>query len=373
MKTPKRALAAVILSVAMTELAPVKLPGQSTTSNEAADAATLQKEACAKNLRQVYEAIQAYRADHQRLPDWLSDLVPKYLADTSALICPAARLGSKSMPLPGLADPKLTNSYVYEFCAGEAGAAYQSGRMKMRDLKSLQMAVVGGDTPILRCPLHGSWLNISFDGKLFDSPPAWEELYGSVVDADDLSPAKLLARFTNVTSQRLATPKPEREAVAQPREEPSALLDKLAPNFELDLLEGGSFELGAHKGKDVVILDFWATWCGPCRAALPGLVEISNEYQKKGVLLRAVDLREKADTVRAFLKTANLKLSVLMDEDGSVSDQYHVAGIPQTVIVGKDGAIQAIHIGYSPENKDRLRQELDALLSGKPLLRRKQE
>src|SRR6266436_678967 len=113
MKTPKRALAAVILSVAMTELAPVKLPGQSTTSNEAADAATLQKEACAKNLRQVYEAIQAYRADHQRLPDWLSDLVPKYLADTSALICPAARLGSKSMPLPGLADPKLTNSYVY--------------------------------------------------------------------------------------------------------------------------------------------------------------------------------------------------------------------------------------------------------------------
>jgi thiol-disulfide isomerase/thioredoxin len=203
----------------------------------------------------------------------------------------------------------------------------------------------------------------------FESPVDWMDRFRDLVNPEDLQPDKLMARFTSSTAQKLAAKPDEPARRSRSDSESSSLLGKPGPNFELDLLEGGRFELAEQKGKNVVILDFWATWCGPCRAALPGLLEISKEYQNKGVLLRAVDSGEEADTIRAYLKKANFVLSVPLDKDGSVAELYGVSGIPHTVIVGKDGTVQAIHVGYSPENKDRLRRELNDLLAGKPLPR----
>jgi len=145
------------------------------------------------------------------------------------------------------------------------------------------------------------------------------------------------------------------------------LLGKPAPDFKLPLLEGGHAELAPHRGKDIVILDFWASWCGPCKVALPILVEVSKEYSDKGVVFYAVNLREEPKTVYRFLKEQELQCPVALDKDGKVGRLYNVTGIPQSVIIDKDGTVQVVHAGFSREFKQRLTAELDALLAGKNL------
>jgi len=150
-------------------------------------------------------------------------------------------------------------------------------------------------------------------------------------------------------------------------ERPSPLLGKPAPDFTLSLLDGGQVRLSDHKGKNIVILDFWATWCPPCRKALPVLLKVTEAYKDKGVLLYGVNQGEKPGTIRRFLEKQDLKLVVALDSDGKVGDVYGAQAIPQTVIVGKDGTVQAIHVGLLPDLEKRLKKELDALLAGQDL------
>lgn len=148
----------------------------------------------------------------------------------------------------------------------------------------------------------------------------------------------------------------------------SALLGKAAPDFTLDLLDGGKVQLRRHKGKEIVILDFWATWCGPCRKAMPVLAEVAATYKDKSVVLYAVDLAEPPSKVRSFLEQNKLtQLSVALDKESKVGEDYGVNGIPHTVVIGKDGTVQAVHVGLLPNLKAKLSGELDALLAGKNL------
>lgn len=155
--------------------------------------------------------------------------------------------------------------------------------------------------------------------------------------------------------------------LAAGQEEPHELLGQPAPTFKLDLLDGGQLDLAALKGQKVVILDFWATWCGPCVRALPILTEVAEAYKDKGVVLFGVNQAEKEETIRAFLKKRNLKLTVALDRDGEVGRLYGVEGIPQTVLIDKRGIVQAVHVGLLPNLKAKLSEELDAILAGKNL------
>jgi thiol-disulfide isomerase/thioredoxin len=150
-------------------------------------------------------------------------------------------------------------------------------------------------------------------------------------------------------------------------EAPHMLSGKPAPALTLPLLGEGKVDLASHKGKDVVVLDFWATWCGPCVQGLPILAKVIDAYRGKGVVFYAVNQREDEATIRAFLKQKKLELTVPLDRDGKIGDAYGVEGIPQTVIIDKQGVVQAVHVGFSPDLKQRLTRELDALLQGKPL------
>ena len=123
---------------------------------------------------------------------------------------------------------------------------------------------------------------------------------------------------------------------------------KPAPDFTLDSLEGKSVSLASLKGK-VVILDFWATWCGPCRKGLPVLMDIAKKRADDGVVLWSVDMREQPAQVKAFLEKSNWDLPVLMDRDGKVGTKYGVGGIPHTVIIGPDGKIVSVEIGFRGE------------------------
>jgi thiol-disulfide isomerase/thioredoxin len=148
---------------------------------------------------------------------------------------------------------------------------------------------------------------------------------------------------------------------------PHPLVGQAAPQIKLDLLDGGALDLASYKGKKIVILDFWATWCGPCVEAMPIIEKVAGHYKDKGVLLFAVNVEEGADDVRKFLDEAKLKVTVALDKDGDAARAYKAEGIPQTVIVAKDGSVQVVHVGLLPDLEEQLAKELDGLLAGKNL------
>lgn len=137
---------------------------------------------------------------------------------------------------------------------------------------------------------------------------------------------------------------------------------KPAPAFEAELLDGSTFVLANTVGKNVVVLDFWATWCPPCRRGLPILAKVTGELADRGVVFIAVDLRETNEKVTKFLAKQDYSLTVAMDRDGKIGESYGVGGIPHTVIIGRDGIIAHVHIGFSPDLEEKLHEELAALL-----------
>ncbi|TAN36337.1 MAG: DUF2092 domain-containing protein [Verrucomicrobia bacterium] len=154
---------------------------------------------------------------------------------------------------------------------------------------------------------------------------------------------------------------------ANAEEEPHPLLGKVAPDFELSLLDGSKAAFAKHKGKDVVLLDFWATWCGPCRKSLPLLADVAVKFKDKGLVFYAVNQRENAEAIKDFLAKQNLKLTVALDSEGKLGEAYGVEGIPQTVLIGKDGVVQVVQVGYAPDMKDTLTKQIEDVLAGKRL------
>ncbi len=127
-----------------------------------------------------------------------------------------------------------------------------------------------------------------------------------------------------------------------------------APDLTLKLLDGSSTKLSDLKGK-VVVLDFWATWCPPCRESLPNLARLSTDQALagRGLKVIAVNCREDAGTVRAFLANNKLNLSAALDSDGSAEDAYKVDGIPNTFVIGRDGTIQHSMVGFNGSDSEK--------------------
>lgn len=169
------------------------------------------------------------------------------------------------------------------------------------------------------------------------------------------------------------TPDAGAQSVAQfeapePDTDSKQLVGKAAPQFSLDLLGGGTLDLASKRGKEIVILDFWATWCGPCRRAMPIIEKVSKEFAAQDVRLYAVNLQEAPAEINAFLEGEGIDVTVALDTAGAVSEQYMAYAIPQTVIVGKDGLVQVVHVGIGPDFEAELRAELSALVKGESLV-----
>lgn len=145
------------------------------------------------------------------------------------------------------------------------------------------------------------------------------------------------------------------------------LLGQKAPAFSAPMLDESSFELAQHLDKNVIILDFWATWCGPCVRALPIIADVAASYKDQGVEFFAVNLGEGPTEVRAFLEEHKLTVPVVLDRDGRIGELYKAEAIPQTVIIGKDGVVQGVHVGFSGNLQAELSRELDALVARKKL------
>lgn len=118
-----------------------------------------------------------------------------------------------------------------------------------------------------------------------------------------------------------------------------------APWFAAELADGGTFEMADLQGK-VILINFWATWCGPCVGEMPAFESLYKDYaDNPDVAIVAVDVEEKKKTVDFFAETNGYTFPIAYDEDGKIGMQYPTSGIPYTVIVGKDGYIRTIHLG----------------------------
>jgi peroxiredoxin len=118
----------------------------------------------------------------------------------------------------------------------------------------------------------------------------------------------------------------------------------LAPDFSLPLLAGGKLELSAYRGK-VVLLDFWATWCDPCREEIPRFVDLQNKYGGQGMQIIGVSMDDDPAPVRDFYQHFNMNYPVVMG-NAQVGEAYGgVFGLPIGFVIGRNGRIYAKHIG----------------------------
>jgi peroxiredoxin len=143
----------------------------------------------------------------------------------------------------------------------------------------------------------------------------------------------------------------------------SPLVGKAAPDFELDLVGGKKFHLAESKG-NVVVLDFWATWCGPCLQAMPQVDRAVARFKDRNVRLVAVNLQETAAQVTALLDRQKLAVDVALDHDGAVANKYRTVAIPQTVIIGRDGRVARVFVGGGARFEDQLSDALKSVLDG---------
>jgi DsbE subfamily thiol:disulfide oxidoreductase len=146
-------------------------------------------------------------------------------------------------------------------------------------------------------------------------------------------------------------------AHAETRSEP-------APDFSLPVLDGtGSLSLGSFRGQ-VVVLNFFASWCNPCRLEAPGLRRTSQDYLHEGVRFLGVNERDNDAAGQAFLDEFRLGYPAVSDPSGSLGDDYDLYGMPTTFVIDASGIIRYRFVGYVQE--DSLRGALDAVLQGAP-------
>ena len=141
----------------------------------------------------------------------------------------------------------------------------------------------------------------------------------------------------------------------------TVLEGKPAPNFKLTALDGSTVSMSDLKGH-VTVLDFWATWCGPCVASLPLLDQTNTDLAGKDVKIYAINAAEPKATVEKFMTSKKLTLPVLLDSDGATGTKYMANAIPETVVIGKDGVVKKVFIGFSGD-EDPLHKAIEAELA----------
>ena len=124
----------------------------------------------------------------------------------------------------------------------------------------------------------------------------------------------------------------------------TATVGQVAPDFTLQNLDGKSVSLSDFRGTPV-LLNFWATWCGPCRFEMPFLQEIYDEQSERGFVLLTVNIAESPTKVADFMTELDLSLPVLLDARSEISKVYGITAIPTSFLIDKDGVIQKRIIG----------------------------
>ena len=124
-----------------------------------------------------------------------------------------------------------------------------------------------------------------------------------------------------------------------------------APAIHLPAIDG-EMHIAQLKGK-VVYLDFWASWCGPCRDSFPWMAEMKKKYGAKGLEIVAVNLDKERTAADKFLKDMEINFIVAFDSSGDTAEKYKLRGMPVSYLISRDGYIQAPHPGFHEKDKEK--------------------
>ena len=141
----------------------------------------------------------------------------------------------------------------------------------------------------------------------------------------------------------------------------SGLAGQSAPDFVLKSSTGENLRLSEHRG-DVVMINFWATWCGPCRQEMPLLDDLYTRYERVGFSLLGVNIDDDSGRAMKMIEELGVKFPVLFDDTKQVSKLYEVEAMPVTVLVDREGTVRHVHHGYKPGYEDKYLTEIRALL-----------
>ena len=155
---------------------------------------------------------------------------------------------------------------------------------------------------------------------------------------------------------------PAEEALARSDRPPSPQAGFAAPDFTLETPDGETISLSDLRGQ-VVLVNFWATWCPPCRAEMPAIQGVYDAYREQGFVVLAVDVGEGDAQVAAFADERGLTFPILMDREGTVSHQYQVRAMPSTFFVDQAGVIQEVTLG-GPMTRAFIESQVTSLLAG---------
>jgi len=141
----------------------------------------------------------------------------------------------------------------------------------------------------------------------------------------------------------------------------SGLEGQVAPDFSLKSSTGENLRLSEYRG-DVVMINFWATWCGPCRQEMPLLDELYARYERVGFKLLGVNIDDDSRRAMQMIEELGVNIPVLFDARKEVSKLYEVETMPTTVLVDRDGNVRYVHHGYKPGYEDKYLDEMRSLL-----------
>ena len=141
----------------------------------------------------------------------------------------------------------------------------------------------------------------------------------------------------------------------------SGIAGREAPDFALKSASGANIRLSEYRG-DVVMLNFWATWCGPCRQEMPLLNELFQRYERVGFSLLGVNIDDDPTRAAAVADELGIDFPVLFDTEKRISRLYEVEAMPATVLVDRLGTVRYIHHGYKPGYEDIYLDQVRALL-----------
>lgn len=141
----------------------------------------------------------------------------------------------------------------------------------------------------------------------------------------------------------------------------AASLDQPAPDFTLKSMAGKNLKLSEYAG-NVVLLNFWASWCGPCRQEMPLLNDLHNKYEALGFVVLGVNVEEQSNLAKSFLADRPVDFPILLDTKNQVSKMYDVVAMPTTVVIDRNGTMRYLHQGYKSGDEKKYQKMVKTLV-----------
>lgn len=146
----------------------------------------------------------------------------------------------------------------------------------------------------------------------------------------------------------------------------AAFLSLFVALFSVSVIpaKADGLDLSAYKGK-VVYLDFWASWCNPCRVSFPWMNDLQETYGRRGLVIIAVNVDHDRELADEFLQANNAKFKIVYDPDGKIARQYNFKDMPTSFLIGRDGKVHYVHNGFYPNREGSYLFDVNKLLDEK--------